>query len=115
MLFRSEPELNDELRAIIQSDRDTLKDGFCRGCNYCAPCPAGIEIWNCARMNMLLRRSPYKKLLSDAQREKMNKINDCLECGQCKSRCPYGLDTPNILKFMLADYNEFYEAHKHEL
>lgn len=45
----------------------------------------------------------------------MNKINDCIDCGRCKSRCPYELDTPNVLRYMLKDYNEFYEAHKNEL
>ena len=34
----------------------------------------------------------------------MRKINDCLECGQCKSKCPYGLDTPTLLKQNLEDY-----------
>ena len=46
---------------------------------------------------------------------KMENINDCIECGKCAAACPYGLDTPNLLKFMLKDYNEFYEAHKHLL
>ena len=36
----------------------------------------------------------------------------CIGCGKCSTRCPYQLDTPNLLKYMLKDYNEFYEAHK---
>ena len=76
------------------------------------PCTVGIEIRNCARMDMLLRRSPWEQYMTDEWRAKMNKINDCVECGVCKSRCPYGLDTPKLLKYMLKDYNEFYEAHK---
>ena len=36
----------------------------------------------------------------------MAKIDDCLECGQCRSRCPYGLDTPTLLKKNLQDYRE---------
>ena len=34
----------------------------------------------------------------------MNKIKDCLNCGRCKSRCPYGLGTPNLLRRNLEDY-----------
>ena len=29
----------------------------------------------------------------------------------CKSRCPYGLDTPNLLVEMLKDYDAFYAEH----
>lgn len=110
-----DPKMDDEIAAFIEQEKAELKDGFCRGCGYCMPCPVGIEINNCARMNMLLRRAPWKKQYSEKGRAKMEKINDCLGCGKCKAACPYGLDTPNLLKFMLKDYHEFYEAHKHEL
>ena len=71
------------------------------------PCPAGIEINNCARMSLLLRRSPAALQLTPAVQEKMKKIENCLDCGQCKSRCPYGLDTPNLLRKNYEDYKTF--------
>ncbi len=79
------------------------------------PCPAGIEIFNCARMNMLLRRSPWKQYFTPEWQEKMARIENCIGCRHCSSRCPYQLDTPNLLKYMLKDYREFYETHKDEL
>jgi uncharacterized protein len=114
-LAEEDPKLDDELREVINNDRKELAGSFCRSCGYCMPCTVGIEIRNCARMNMLLRRSPWQQYMTDEWREKMNKINDCVECGRCSQRCPYQLDTPNLLKYMLKDYNEFYEAHKHLL
>ena len=36
----------------------------------------------------------------------MAKIENCVDCGLCKSKCPYGLDTPNLLRKNLADYKE---------
>lgn len=36
----------------------------------------------------------------------MMKIKDCLHCGQCSSKCPYGLDTPALLERNLKDYEE---------
>ena len=104
--------------ALAEEDPDLdegLSGSFCRSCGYCMPCPAGIEIFNCARMNMLLRRSPWQQYMTDTWREKMEKINDCIGCHSCSSRCPYQLDTPNLLKYMLKDYREFYEAHKDQL
>ena len=114
-LAEEDPDLDQELNAFIRRERQELSGSFCRSCGYCMPCPAGIEIFNCARMNMLLRRSPWQQYMTDAWREKMEKINDCIGCHSCSSRCPYQLDTPNLLKYMLKDYREFYEAHKDQL
>ena len=109
------PRWNEEMQRLAAEEKQSLGGDVCRSCGYCMPCPAGIEIRNCARMNMLLRRSPWKQYFTPEWRAKMEKINDCLGCRQCASKCPYQLDTPNVLKYMLKDYNEFYEAHKNEL
>ena len=106
--------MTEELKAVIEADRKELAGSFCRGCGYCMPCPAGIEINNSARMNMLLRRSPYKPYLSDEWYEKMHRIENCIHCGQCASRCPYHLDTPSLLQYMLKDYDEFYAKHHND-
>lgn len=101
------PEMNDEIRAFIEKERTELVGDFCRGCGYCQPCPAGIEIENCARTSLLLRRAPTANLLSEEGQKKMMKIKDCIHCNQCASRCPYGLNTPALLEKNLEDYLHF--------
>ena len=99
------PAMEDpEIQATIEKDRKELIGNFCRACGYCMPCPAGIVINQCARMSQLIRRSPSAGWLTPESQAMMRKINDCLECGQCKSKCPYGLDTPTLLKQNLEDY-----------
>ena len=99
------PAMDDpEIQATIEKDRKELIGNFCRACGYCMPCPAGIVINQCARMSQLIRRSPSAGWLTPESQAMMRKINDCLECGQCKSKCPYGLDTPTLLKQNLEDY-----------
>ena len=100
------PAMNEELAAVIAKDREELLGDFCRGCGYCMPCPVGIEINNCARMSLLIRRSPSAAQLTPQAQEKMKKIEDCLHCGRCKSKCPYGLDTPALLEKNYKDYRE---------
>ena len=101
------PTLDEGRLAYIEEERRSLAGDFCRGCGYCMPCPVGIEINNCARMSLLLRRSPAELQLTPTVQEKMKKIEDCLDCGQCKAKCPYGLDTPALLKKNLEDYKTF--------
>ena len=98
------PRMNEELRAVIEKDRAELCGEFCRGCGYCMPCPVGIEINSCARMSLLLRRSPAAAYLSPEGQAKMKKIENCLHCNQCKAKCPYGLDTPALLARNYEDY-----------
>ena len=113
-LAESGAAMTEELKAVIEKDRAELAGSFCRGCGYCMPCPAGIEINNSARMNMLLRRAPYRPYLTDEWYEKMHRIENCIHCDSCKSRCPYGLDTPALLQYMLKDYDEFYAQHHND-
>lgn len=98
------PKMTEELQTVIDSDRAQLQGEFCRGCGYCMPCPAGIEINNCARMSLMIRRAPAAAQMTPAMQEKMKKIEDCLHCGKCKSKCPYGLDTPTLLQKNYEDY-----------
>ncbi|MCD8379332.1 MAG: aldo/keto reductase [Lachnospiraceae bacterium] len=98
------PVMTEEIRTLIEKDRQELSGEFCRGCGYCMPCPVGIEINNCARMSLLLRRSPSQGHLTAEAQAKMMRIEACLHCNQCKSRCPYGLDTPALLAKNLEDY-----------
>ena len=99
------PVLNDEMLQRIENDRKQLTGDFCRGCGYCQPCTAGIEIESCNRMYLFLRRAPYSVYLTEEFNKKMHMIEDCVHCDVCKSRCPYGLDIPALLQRNLEDWN----------
>ncbi len=105
------PVLDDAMMAIIEKDRRELAGAFCRGCGYCMPCPAGIPIPIAARMSLLLRRAPWQGFVTDEWQEQMARIEGCQHCGQCIRQCPYGLDTPELLKEMQRDYRAFITAH----
>ena len=84
-----------------------LAGDFCRGCGYCMPCPKGIQINQCARMSLMLRRAPAASWLNDHWQAEMKKIEECLNCGKCKQHCPYHLNTPELLKKNYEDYKTF--------
>lgn len=100
------PVYDEELRAYVEQEKKELSGDFCRGCGYCMPCPAGIMINNCARMSLMLRRAPSKAWLTEEMQAEMAKIKNCLNCRQCVSKCPYELNTPELLRKNLEDYRK---------
>ncbi len=106
-LTKQNPRIDNELQAIIDTDRAELAGNFCRGCAYCMPCAVDIPIPTAARMSLLLRRAPSEGFLTEEWAQDMAKIDSCIDCGACKARCPYDLDTPNLLRAMYDDYKQF--------
>ena len=104
------PALDDAIMELIERDRRELAGDFCRACGYCLPCPADIPIPMAARMGLLLRRMPSQQFLGANWQEMMRRIENCTECGHCRSHCPYNLDTPVLLRRMLDDYEAFIAA-----
>lgn len=100
------PTMDDTIATFIEKEKSELDGDFCRGCGYCMPCPAGIMINQCARMSLMLRRAPSDDWLTPKMQEEMEKITGCLECGQCRSKCPYELNTPELLKKNYEDYQK---------
>lgn len=100
------PTMNEELTAYIEKEQKELTGEFCRGCGYCMPCPAGIMINQCARMSLMLRRAPSKDWLTPEMQAEMKKIEVCLHCNQCMKKCPYELNTPELLKKNYEDYKK---------
>jgi predicted aldo/keto reductase-like oxidoreductase len=101
------PVLDNEMKEFIKKEQDELSGEFCRGCGYCMPCPKGIVINQCARMSLMLRRAPSQNWLSEYWQEEMKKIDTCINCHQCSRKCPYSLNTPELLKKNLEDYKTF--------
>ncbi len=100
------PEFNDEIKEFIKAEQAELMGDFCRGCGYCLPCTVGIQINNCNRMSLMLRRAPSEGWLSEHWQTEMERIEECIGCGQCLPKCPYELNIPVLLRKNLDDYRE---------
>ena len=93
----TEPLSAEEL-AKIQSIRDTLGTQFCRRCNYCAPCSAGIPISAVFLMEGYFSRYDLKDWAVKRYMAMDKKASDCIDCGVCETRCPYDLPIRQMLK-----------------
>lgn len=84
--YRTEEELD---YSVIGSFAPSQASGKCVYCNHCKPCPVGIDIglvnkyYDLAEVGDSLAKEHYNTL------EK--KASDCISCGHCDSRCPFGV------------------------
>ncbi|MBE6038487.1 MAG: aldo/keto reductase [Anaerofustis stercorihominis] len=84
----------DELNTI-NAEVDILGDKFCRKCDYCQPCPNGINISNILMLDGYFTRYG----LEDWAKSRYDgSAADCAECGECESKCPYELPIIEMLK-----------------
>lgn len=105
------PALDADTLSMIEADRRALVGAFCRSCGYCLPCPAGIPIHNANRMRQLLERSPWQSWVTPEWQAGMAKIENCVRCGACAKKCPYGLKPYETLPGQLAFYRDFLKSH----
>ena len=86
----------DELLKI-QTIRRELGTQFCRRCNYCQPCTAGISISGIFVLEGYLQRYGLGDWAQKRYDALNKKAGDCVECGACEKRCPYQLPIRQML------------------
>lgn len=92
--------------ALMDKYRDELGKQFCRRCEYCLPCPLGVNITRAMGYQVTARRmSPAVAV--DTLHSVMESVEKCVECGACVERCPYDLPIPKMLK----KHHTMYEQH----
>jgi len=81
---------------------------FCRSCDYCQPCSEGILISVVLNARSSIRRYPPEHIFTGRLDEIMQQVADCIECGECEEKCPYGLP----IREMLKEEASWYQAEK---
>ena len=92
--------------AEMDKIRNELGTQFCRRCNYCQPCAAGINISGVFLMQGYLNRYGLEGWARDRYGSFPKKASDCIGCGVCESRCPYNLPIREMLKKAAQDFGE---------
>lgn len=78
--------------------RKELGSQFCRRCNYCAPCTAGISIYAQFLFEGYYTRYDLKDWATARYWAQDKKASDCIDCGVCETRCPYNLPIREMMK-----------------
>ena len=104
-LYRRENVVTAEDRKAMEERRQELGERFCRRCEYCQPCPQGVMITPAMIYPVIAHRiSPA--IASTFSAKAMESVKNCIECGECHQRCPYGLPIPEMLKDHLAQWEQ---------
>ena len=90
--------LSSDEQKRIDAIRDDLGTNFCRRCNYCAPCTAGINISAVLLFEGYYSRYGLKDWASERYAGLAKVASDCIDCGVCETRCPYNLPIREMLK-----------------
>ena len=85
-------------RSEMDRVREDLGTGFCRMCNYCQPCPQGIMISAIMYTKVALTRFDPERIFRGEWNKFMEKVPDCIDCGECEERCPYNLPIQERIK-----------------
>ena len=82
----------------VDAIRASLGTAFCRRCNYCAPCTAGISIYNVFLAEGYWTRYGLEEYARSKYSGMDKHASDCVGCGICETRCPYSLPIREMLK-----------------
>jgi uncharacterized protein len=108
-IAESSKGLSAEEESEITRIRKETSNRFCRRCDYCQPCTAGIAISNVMSFPTMVRRMPPQNLVTGWIADTMEKATECTDCGLCETRCPYQLPIREMISENVANYRRLKE------
>lgn len=94
----------DHVNAAMAENKK-LEGLYCTGCNYCMPCPAGVNIplnFQIMNYHRVYGLTDYAKeqyrMIGTVDWMKGEKASACVECGECEEKCPQKLEIRKQLK-----------------
>lgn len=73
--------------------------GHCMYCGHCAPCPQMIDIASVTKfLNLTIAQGEVPETVREHYRVLERHGSDCIACGACELRCPFGVDIRQNMK-----------------
>jgi len=98
-------QLTDSERARIRRMRGELGTRFCRRCGYCMPCEQGVDIPVLMNLRAFVKRFPPERIFGSWGAEMVALYENCVDCGECETRCPYQLSIREMTRDNVAWYD----------
>lgn len=97
-IFQEGQGLTEREKKEIEETQRRYKKVFCRRCDYCQPCTEGIPIQMVLGIRSMVKRMGKGILQKGFHREGIEQGRKCSDCGECTTRCPYGLPIPELVR-----------------
>lgn len=87
-----------------------LEDLYCTGCNYCMPCPNGVDIptnllvLNYARLYEF--GSDFAQVYHKKLKPESASADFCTDCNECIEKCPQDIPIPERLKDVVEEFEK---------
>ncbi len=97
----AEPDtFTEEDEQLFEKVRKILRDSIrvpCTGCNYCMPCPKGVDIPGCFACynNVEVEGKMWgimKYMMQTAMDRQLHNASQCVQCGKCEQHCPQSIE-----------------------
>ena len=101
------PLTEEEVQRVesMMAENKRLSELYCTGCNYCMPCPAGInipEIFKMMNYHRVYKITDYARnqyaMIGTVDWMKYENASSCLDCGACEGKCPQHLQIRDQLR-----------------
>ncbi len=98
--YSSLTEEEKDYTAVLVNSKRYTQSGACMYCNHCLPCPQQIDIAAVHKYYDLARnQSQMPATLREHYLSLSAHASDCIECGDCEERCPFGVEVAaNMVK-----------------
>ncbi|HSJ58622.1 MAG TPA: 4Fe-4S binding protein, partial [Anaerolineae bacterium] len=94
--YQDLPDEEKDYRPVLDTLHDRLA-GQCVYCQHCLPCPEGIEVgWVIWHVDQV--RGGDLDRIREWYSGFQVKASECVECGICVERCPFGVDIMSKLR-----------------
>lgn len=97
--YESATDAEKDYATVLANAPTHAYSGQCTYCGHCAPCPKGIDI---AMVNKLYDLAVMSETPSSAVVDHYRCLDagaaDCIACGGCETRCPFGVKVSERMK-----------------
>lgn len=86
-------DMEKDYTAVLAGLEKFSWKGHCMYCGHCAPCSVGIDIASVNKFyNLAVSQDEIPETVREHYRSLTHHAADCIACGQCETRCPFGVE-----------------------